>query len=78
MCKMITTSFGLLFYLKRGKKSTDNEQPIYLRITVNGIPKEISIQRYCLSSRWDAEKGRAAGLKEEIRALNSYLDTLLS
>ena len=29
MSKMITTSFGLLFYLKKNKKSVDNEQPIY-------------------------------------------------
>jgi site-specific recombinase XerD len=78
MSKMITTSFGLLFYLKKNTKSTDNEQPIYLRITVSGIPKEISIQRYCLSSRWNAQTGRAIGLKEEIRALNSYLDTIQS
>jgi site-specific recombinase XerD len=75
---MITTSFGLLFYLKKNKKSADNEQPIYLRITVSGIPKEISIQRYCLTSRWNVETGRATGLKEDVRALNSYLDTLQS
>ncbi len=68
----MTTSFGLLFYLKKNKKSADNEQPIYLRITVSGIPKEISIQRYCLRSRWNVETGRATGLKEDVRALNSY------
>jgi len=35
-CKMMTTSFGLLFYLKKGRKRTD-EWPVYLRITVDGI-----------------------------------------
>ncbi|HEY4936649.1 MAG TPA: phage integrase SAM-like domain-containing protein, partial [Puia sp.] len=75
---MMTTSFGLLFYLKKGRKSTDDEWPVYLRITVNGIPKEISIQRSCLNSIWNAETGRGTGLKEEIRAFNSYLDTIQS
>jgi integrase len=75
---MTTTSFGLLFYLKKGRKTTDEEWPLYLRITVNGIPKEISVQRSCLSSIWNAETGRAKGLKDEIRALNSYLDTIQS
>ena len=74
----MTTSFGLLFYLKKGRKTTAEEWPVYLRITVNGIPKEISIHRSCLNSIWNLETGRAKGLKEEIRALNSYLDTIQS
>jgi len=74
----MTTSFGLLFYLKKGRKSINDEWPVYLRITVEGIPKEISIQRSCLNSIWNVETGRAKGLKEEIRALNSYLDTIKS
>jgi hypothetical protein len=78
MSQMMTTSFGLLFYLKKGRKTTVEEWPVYLRITVDGLPKEISIQRSCLYSRWNAETGRATGLKEEIRALNSYLDTIQS
>lgn len=71
-------SFRLLFYLKKGRKTTAEEWPVYLRITVNGIPQEISIQRSCLSSKWNSETGRAAGLKEKIRTLNSYLDKLQS
>jgi integrase len=78
MRQMMTTSFGLLFYLKKGRKTTAEEWPVYLRITVNGIPKEISIHRSCLNSIWNLETGRAKGLKEEIRALNSYLDTIQS
>jgi hypothetical protein len=66
MSQMMTTSFGLIFYLKKGRKTTAEEWPVYLRITVNGIPKEISIQRCCLNSIWNAETGRATGLKEEI------------
>ena len=72
----MTTSFGLLFYLKKGRKTIADEWPIYIRITVNGVPKEISIQRSCLNSIWNADTGRAKGLKEDIRELNSYLNTL--
>jgi len=74
----MTTSFGLLFYLKKGRKTAEEEWPIYLRITVDGIPKEISIQRVCLNSKWNAGTGRAIGLKDEIRALNSFLNTIQS
>ena len=34
----MTKSFGLLFYLKKGRKTTAEEWPVYLRITINCIP----------------------------------------
>ena len=46
---MISKSFGLLFYLKKHHGDTKVYRPIYLRITVDGVMKEMSIHRsYCI------------------------------
>lgn len=34
--------FSLLFYLKRPKNYVAGAMPIYMRITVDGVPKELS------------------------------------
>ena len=72
---MLDKSFGLLFYLKKPKNYEKGEIPIYLRITVDGIPKELSVKRCCDPSRWNPHAGRASGTKENVKTLNSYLDT---
>lgn len=86
---MIQKSFGLLFYLKKHHGDKDVHRPIYLRITVDGVMKEMSIHRTWDSTRWNTKAGRAVtdrrpfrkppetGTPEaEARALNAYLDTL--
>lgn len=40
---MLEKSFSLLFYLKKPRNYSKGAMPIYLRITVDGIPKEVSI-----------------------------------
>jgi site-specific recombinase XerD len=75
---MLDKSFGLLFYLKKPKNYLKGEIPIYLRITVDGIPKELSVKRNCDPARWNSHAGRASGTKENIKKLNEYLDTYQS
>lgn len=72
---MLDKSFGLLFYLKKPKHYVKGEVPIYLRITVDGIPKELSVKRSCDPARWNPHAGRATGAKETVKTLNKYLDT---
>lgn len=67
-------SFGLLFYLK--KPYQEGIMPIYFRITVDGITKEISTCRQCDPDRWNTNAGRCNGTKEDAKLLNAYLDTL--
>lgn len=50
--------------------------PIYLRITVDGIAKEISTCRQCDPDRWNTNAGRCNDTKEDAKLLNAYLDTL--
>src|SRR5688500_5118595 len=73
---MLDKSFGLLFYLKKPKNYQKGPLPVYLRITVDGLPKELSTKRRCEPGRWNQGAERAAGTKEEIKAFNAYLDTL--
>lgn len=73
---MIMQRFGLLFYLKKPKGYASGPRPIYMRITVDGMVTELSIQRACDPVLWNIKTYRADGKREEIRALNAYLDTL--
>ena len=69
-------TFSLLFILKRDKARADGTVPIYLRITIDGIRKEIASKRYILPRYWDTHAQKALGRSVEVRALNDYLDTL--
>jgi len=72
---MLDKSFGLLFYMKKPNNYVIGEAPIYLRITVDGIPKELSVKRNWNPARWNPHAGRASGTKEDVKAINNYLDT---
>ncbi|GAB3910326.1 site-specific integrase [Mucilaginibacter ginsenosidivorans] len=73
---MIEKSFGLFFFLKQPKNQKGDERYIYLRITVDGISKEISTKRMWTLSRWDQRTGRPKGKTEEVAKLCAYLDNL--
>lgn len=72
---MLESSFGLTFFLKvpRNKGSI---RSVYLRITVDGVPKETSIKRLWDMNRWSQKEERAVGNKEDAKVLNSFLDLL--
>ncbi|MCH5685598.1 Arm DNA-binding domain-containing protein [Niabella sp. W65] len=72
---MLEQSFGLNFYLK----TPENESKIrfvYVRVTVDGVPKDKSTKRKWDVSRWDQKAERAIGTKEDARVLNYFLDSL--
>jgi len=70
------TNFSLLFYLKKQKNYISGNAPIYMRITVKGKRAEITTGRECEPLKWNAKAGKAAGTKEEVKSLNTYLDQL--
>ena len=49
---MLEKSLGLLFFLKQSKIEKNESQYVYLRITVDGISKEISTKHL-----WNASGG---------------------
>jgi site-specific recombinase XerD len=73
---MLEKSFGLFFFLKQPKNQTEGDRYVYLRITVDGTAKEVSLKRNWSPERWNANAGRAAGNKEDARSLNDYLSSL--
>ena len=72
----MTANYSILFYLKKPKAWDRGSIPIYLRITVAGVQKEMSIGRSCLPERWCSRTCREKGNKESTKLLNAYIDEL--
>ena len=64
----------MLIYLK-SRKNSKNENPIFLRLTVNGKRKEVSMNRSIDSNKFDKNKQRGKGRSSEIKILNEFLNT---
>ncbi|WP_259066039.1 site-specific integrase [Mucilaginibacter sp. X4EP1] len=73
---MLEKSFGLFYYLKQAKNQKEQRRYVYLRITVDGERREISIKRQWISDLWNTKTGRAREINEEANELNWYLDTI--
>ena len=67
-------SFSLLYFLKQS--GIEPKKYIYLRITVDGHPVELSTKKQWWENRWDQEKGRANGVKQDAQEVNFFLDTI--
>lgn len=72
---MLEQNFGLSFFLKT-PRNKENARLIYLRVTVDGTPKETSTKRKWDISRWNQKAERATGNKEDSKAINYFLDAL--
>lgn len=72
----MSTNYFLFFYLKKPKNHSSGPKPIYMRITLGGIPKEVSTGNQCVPIKWNSKGNRAKGTKEDDKSLNSYLDVL--
>jgi integrase len=73
---MLEKSLGLMFFLKKPQDYVEGLVPVYLRITVDGLPKEMSTKRSWDPDRWNAKANRASGSREDAKSLNNYLDML--
>jgi site-specific recombinase XerD len=73
--KNTTNTFGVIFYLRK-YKVTKGKSPIYARITVDGKRVDISVKRNIEEANWNGRKGMAKGSREEIRALNNFLEQI--
>ncbi len=74
---MLEKSLGVTFFLKTPEKK-ENLRVVYLRVTVDGIPKEISTKRKWDVTRWSQKAERANGSKEDAKSLNYFLDSLFN
>jgi len=73
---MIQKSFSILFFLKKHKGFTKGAAPVCLRITVNGVRKEIGTKNYCEAEKWNNQSQRAKGNSEQYKTLNAHLDAI--
>lgn len=73
---MLEKSFSILFYLKKPKGYSQGSMPIYMRITVNGTPKEMTTKQECEPERWNNQAHRAKGTNEKSKTINALLDTI--
>lgn len=71
---LVEQSYGLTFFLKSSKN--EKIRHIYVRITVDGIPKETSTKRKWYPDRWDQKEGKAIGTKEDAKTINLFLESL--
>ena len=69
-------SFGVLFFLKKPKGYHKGPIPVYLRITVDGVARDLSSKRAVDPVKWNAAAGRMGGKSEEAKEVNAYLDVL--
>lgn len=70
-------SFGLQFYLKKGRLN-DTDKPIYMKITVDGQIREISTKYKCSQQAWDKRAHRVNGKNEIAKSINQHLDILVA
>ena len=68
-----THTFGVQFIV-RMNRAKDGLVPIYVRVTVDGCKVEISLKRFIDPVCWNAKKGMPRGSRDEIKALNHFLE----
>ena len=67
-------TFAILFYVKRTKLLRNGEAPIFMRITVDALRAEMSIQRSINLSDWIEKKGCAKPTNAKNKELNHFLE----
>jgi len=72
----MNTKLSILFFVKRTKVNSDGLLPIFIRFTINGERIEFSTKRFTTSEKWYVEGNRMKGTSVELKATNSFLDTL--
>lgn len=73
---MLVKNFCLLFFLKKPKNYREGPMPIYIRITVDGVVKEMCTSRKCDSKNWIQSLECSNGKDDELKELNGHLSAL--
>ena len=72
-----TQTFSILIWANKAKM-TDNEAPIFARVTVDGKRAEISLKKKIALVKWDVKAGYVKGNNEEARTINNYITQVKS
>lgn len=69
-------TFKILFFIKKTRVSKNGEVPVLLRVTVNGLRAETSVNLKVNPKLWHAQTGRTLGTDAKSEELNNTLDTI--
>jgi site-specific recombinase XerD len=69
-------TFSILPIIRTNKINSKGEVPIYIRITIDGKPVEISSKHFIDSTQWISQKGRVKGNNEKARTINQTLENI--
>jgi hypothetical protein len=75
---MLEKSIGILFFLRKPSPFRPGPWLVFLRITVDGTQKELSLKRTWDKTKWRPNPGRATGKDETAKGFNAYLDIILA
>jgi len=68
--------FFLLFFIKRTKKLSNGECPIYCRLTLDGHRAEFGTKVSSDEDSWNAATGKAAGKSQKAYVVNNELEDI--
>ena len=71
-------TFSTLPFIRNNKKNSLGQSPIYVRITIDGKPAELSTKIYIDPKIWNSDKGKGKRKSEEVRTINHSLTLLES
>ncbi len=69
-------TFKILFFIKKTRVSRNGEVPVLLRVTVDGLRAETSINLKVNPELWHASTGRVLDTDRKSEELNNTLDTI--
>ncbi len=70
----IRSSYSVLFILRKNKLLKNGKAPIYLRLTINGESKEMSLKTSVFIDDWDIKKGIVKKNKKDAVDINRYIE----
>ena len=69
-------TFKILFFIKKTRVSKNGEVPVLLRVTVNGLRTETSVNLKVNPDLWHNTAGKSLGTDRQSEELNNTLDTI--
>jgi site-specific recombinase XerD len=70
-------TLGITFFIKK-KRAKEGKAPVYAKITVDGLPTELSLKSEIEIEKWKGSKILASGRDAEIQSLNDYIGEVRS
>ncbi|MDR2890805.1 MAG: site-specific integrase, partial [Alistipes sp.] len=73
---MERVTFKTLFYIKKTRVAKNGEVPVMLRVTVNGLRAETSVNLKVNPKFWNAVAGKSVGNSRRDYEVNARIDTI--